>query len=176
MDQRQLARKTSNALERLDQVEKTIGNVVGAVNNSLGQVSNQLSQITEVLDAVVQTLGADTIQQLMIASRTAKAEAQSQAEEAALKELVEKGDVAAAEKITDKSIVVGKEFDKEGTLRPPGRAQVAYSRIDPSFQESFLGQGAGFVLDLPTGGKFEVTGVFEVVQKTDTATDPAQVQ
>jgi hypothetical protein len=177
-----LAKKTSNALERLDQVEKTVGNIVGAVNNSLGQVSQQLSGITEVLDAVVQTLGAETIQKLMTESRQAKAEAQAQAEEAALKELLAKGDIKATEKISEKSIVVGRETAKDGTVRIPGRAQVAFARIDPNFQSAFLGQGPGFSLDLPNGGKFEVLEVFEVVEKADsppadapaaTATEPA---
>lgn len=168
MDQRQLARKTSNALERLDQLEKTVGNIVGAVNNSLGQVSQQLSGITEVLDAVVQTLGADTIQKLMAESRAAKAEEQAREEEAALKALVERGDVQAVEKVTEKSVVVGRETNADGTVRTPGRAQVAFARIDPAFQASFLGQSVGFTLDLPNGGKFEVLGVYEVVEKSAT--------
>lgn len=167
MDQRQLAKKTSDALERLDQVEKTVANIVGAVNNSLGQVSGQLGGITEVLDAVVQTLGADTIQKVMTENRTAKAEAQSAAEQAALKELLAKGDIKATEKVTEKSIVVGKETAADGTVRIPGRAQVAFSRIDPNFQASFLGQAVGFSLDLPTGGKFEVQEIYEVVEKAD---------
>ncbi len=172
MDQRQLARKTSNALERLDQLEKTVGNIVGAVNNSLGQVSAQLSGITEVLDAVVQTLGAETIQKIMTENRAAKAEAQALAEEQALKELLDKGDLKVAEQITERSIVVGKESDKEGNIRPPGRAQVPFARIDPNFQAAFLGKGAGFSLDLPTGGKFEVTAVYEVVEKIDAPVTP----
>jgi hypothetical protein len=154
----------------LDQVEKTVGNIVGAVNNSLGQVSQQLSGITEVLDAVVQTLGAETIQKVMTESRQAKAEAQAQAEEAALKELLSKGDIAVAEKISEKSIVVGRETNPDGTVRVPGRAQVAFARIDPNFQAAFLGQAAGFSLDLPTGGKFEVLEVYEVVERAESTT------
>ena len=169
MDQRQLARKTSNALERLDQVEKTVTNIVSAVNNSLGQVSGQLGGITEVLDAVVQTLGADTIQKVMTENRTAKAEAQSQAEESALKELLAKGDIAVAAKVSDKSIVVGRETNKDGSVRIPGRAQVAFARIDPNFQAAFLGQEVGFNLELPNGGKFEVLEIYEVVEKAATA-------
>ena len=168
MDQRQLARKTSNALERLDQVEKTVGNIVGAVNNSLGQVSQQLGGITEVLDAVVQTLGAETIQKIMTENRQAKAEAAAQAEEAALKELLSKGDIKVAEAISEKSIVVGRETNPDGTVRAPGRAQVAFARIDPNFQGPFLGKAVGFVLDLPNGGKFEVLEIYEVVEKPET--------
>jgi len=168
MDQRQLAKKTSNALERLDQVEKTVMNIVSAVNNSLSQVSQQLAGITEVLDAVVQTLGQETIQKVMTENRTAKAEAQAEAEKEALQELVAKGDIKAVEKVTEKCIVVGRETDKDGAVRVPGRAQVAFARIDPNFQPALLGQAPGFSLELPTGGKFEVLEVYEVVEKSET--------
>lgn len=163
MDQRQLAKKTSNALERLDQVERTVNNIGAATNNNI----NQLGGITEVLDAVVQTLGAETIQKIMTDNRTAKAEAQSAQEKAALDELVKNGDVKATEKVSERSIVVGREINPDGTVRVPGRAQVAFARIDPAFQKAFLDQAAGFSLDLPNGGKFEVQEVYEVVEKAE---------
>lgn len=167
MDQRQLARKTSNALERLDSVEKTIGNIVGAVNNSFTQISRQLSGITEVLDAVVQTLGAENIQKVMEESRRTKAEEAAKAQETALKALLDKGEVKAVEKVSEKSIIVGRDHLADGTLRHPGRVQLMFSEIEPPFRPSFLGQSIGFVLDLPTGGKFEVMELYEVVEKTE---------
>jgi len=174
MDQRQLAKKTSNALERLDQVEKTVMNIVSAVNNSISQLGNQIGGVTEVLDAVVQTLGVETIQKIMSENRVAKAEAQAESEKAALAELLAKGDIKAVDKVSEKSIVVGRETDKDGTVRLPGRAQVAFARIDPNFQPQLLGQGPGFSLDLPNGGKFEVLEAYEVVEKAADATPAAE--
>jgi len=167
MDQRMLAKKTSVISERLDQLEQMLQSIVSSVNNGINQLGNQVGGVTEVLDAVVQTLGVETIQKIMGENRVAKAEAQSAAEKAALNELLTKGDVKAVEKITEKSVVVGRETDKDGAVRMPGRAQVAFQRIDPNFQASFLGQGPGFLLDLPNGGKFEVQEVYEVVEKKD---------
>jgi len=171
MDQRQLAKKSANALERLEVLERTVNSIGSATNNNI----NQIGGMTEVLDAVVQILGVEAIQKVLSENRVAMAEAQSKAEEEALKELLSKGDIAESEKISDKSIVVGKETNPDGTVRPPGRAQVAFARIDPTFQEQFLGKSAGFVLDLPTGGKFEVLSVYDVVEKAETPVIPAPV-
>jgi len=157
-----LQKKTSNALERLDQLEKTIPQIVAAVNQSVGQIQGQLSSAVEVLDAVVQTLGSDTIEKLILDSRKKKAEEQSDKEKQALAELVTQGAIVPANVVTEKSIIVGVETDKDGVVRVPGRAQVAFQRVDPQFQQGLLGQAVGFKLTLPNGGTFEVTELYEV--------------
>ena len=171
-DQRVLAKRTSNALDRLDQVEKTIPNLISAINNSLGGLNNQLNSQGEVLEAVVELLGVETVQSTIKASRERKATEAMEAEKKALEELKSRGDVAPAEKISEKALIVGREYNKDGTVRHPGRAQVAFQRVDDQFRQGLLGQAAGFVLELPNGGKFEVLEIYEVVEKKEEPAPP----
>ena len=162
-DPRVLAKRTSNALDRLDAVEKTIPDLISAINNSLGGLNQQLNAQGEVLEAVVSLLGQETVQNTIKETRERKATELMEAEKKALEELKNAGTVVAVEKVTEKTVIVGREFTPDGSVRHPGRAQVPFSRVDQNFKEGLLGKGVGFVLDLPTGGKFEVVELYEVV-------------
>lgn len=174
-DPRVISKRTSNALERLDQVEKVIAQIVSGVNNSLGGLSQQVGSQGSVLEAVVQLLGKDAVETTMKEIAERRAQETMEAEKKAMLELVTRGDVAAVEKVTDKSIIVGREFNPDGTLRSPGRAQVAFQRVDEAFKANLLGQTVGFIMDLPAGGKFEVMEIYEVVEKDITAPQQAPV-
>lgn len=162
-----LAKRTSNALDRLDQVEKTLPNLISAINNSLGGLSQQLNSQGKVLEAVMQLLGRETVETTMKEIEDRRVTETMEAEKKALEELLAAGNLAKVEKVTEKSIIVGREYQPDGSLRHPGRAQVAFPRVDPQFQPKLKDQAAGFVMELPNGGKFEVVEVFEVVQKPD---------
>lgn len=174
-DQRVLAKRTSNALERLDQVEKTIPQLISAINNSLGGLNQTVNAQGEVLEAVVSLLGKDVIEANIADRRLVRATEAMESEKAALEQLKEKGDLAVTEKVTEKSIIVGREFLADGTLRHPGRAQVAYMRVDPEFQGKLLDQAVGYVIELPKGGKFEIVELYEVVEKPDAPPEAAPV-
>jgi len=173
-DTRVLAKRTGDALDRLAQVEKTLPNIISAVNNAFGRMDGQLNSQGEVLEAVVALLGMDTVQAKIKETREAKATAAMEQEKAALEELVKNGDVALVEKIGDKALIVGREYNPDGTVRHPGRAQVAFQRVDVQFQPTLRDQKAGFTFDLPNGGKFEVVEVYEVVEKPEAAQPAAE--
>lgn len=162
-----LARRTSNALDRLDQVEKTLPNLISAINNSLGGMSQQLNSQGKVLEAVMQLLGRESVEGTMKEIEERRAVETMESEKKALEELLAAGNIAKVEKVTEKSIIVGREYQPDGTLRHPGRAQVAFPRVDAQFQPKLKDQAVGFVMELPNGGKFEVVEIFEVVQKPD---------
>lgn len=164
-----LARRTSNALDRLDQVEKTLPNLISAINNSLGGMSQQLNSQGKVLEAVMQLLGRESVESTMKEIEERRATETMEAEKKALEELTAAGNLVKVEKVSEKSIIVGREYQPDGSLRHPGRAQVAFPRVDPQFQPKLKDQGVGFVMDLPNGGKFEVAEIYEVVQKAEEA-------
>lgn len=164
-DPRVLAKRTSNALDRLDAVEKTIPDLISAINNSLGGLNQQLNAQGEVLEAVVSLLGQETVQNTIKETRERKATELMEQEKKAMEELKASGAIAASETVTEKSIIVGREFNPDGSVRHPGRAQVPFARVDQNFKEALLGKSVGFVMDLPTGGKFEVVELYEVVPK-----------
>ncbi len=166
-DTRVLAKRTGDALDRLNQLEKTLPNIISAVNNAFGRMDGQLNSQGEVLEAVVDLLGQDSVTLKIKEKRELKATAAMEQEKAALEELVKNGDVVKVEAITEKALIVGREYNPDGTVRHPGRAQVGFQRVDVQFQPSLSGQKAGFMFDLPNGGKFEVVEVYEVVEKPE---------
>lgn len=172
-DARVNAKRTANALDRLEQVEKTLTNVVSAVNGTVGNINQQLTSQGEVLQAVVTMLGRDAVEKTIKDAREAAATASMEAEKRALEELRLRGDVVTMEFVTDKAIIVGREYMPDGTVRHPGRAQVAFQRVDPQFQPKLLGQVVGFLMELPNGGKFEIVEVLQVVEKDEEVAPPA---
>lgn len=171
-DTKVIAKRTTNALDRLDQIEKVLPELISGINNSFGGISQQVNAQGEVLEAVVGLLGKETIEAALKENRERKATEVMESEKKALEELKTAGAIAVTEKVTEKSIIVGREYNPDGTLRHPGRAQVPYSRVDANFKEKLLGQVAGFVLELPNKGKFEILEVCEVVQKPDAPAEP----
>lgn len=165
MDAAKVAKKTANALQRLDALEQTMGGIVQGVNNALNQLQQQLAGFSETLGALVQSIGQDEVERLMVENRAERGRQLVESEKAGLAAMLAAGDVVAGEKVTEKSLLVGRELDKDGVVAPPGRAQTAFSRIEPGFQAGLLGQAVGFALDLPTGGKFVVDEIYEVVDR-----------
>lgn len=166
-DQKLIAKRTVNALERLDQVEKTIANLTSAINNSLMTLNNQTNAQGEVLEAVVAVLGNESIDEKIKELRVQKATEAMEAEKSALEALKASGEIVATQKVTDKSVIVGKEFNQDGSVRVPGRVQVAFQRIDAKFQPDLLGKEVGNTIDLPEGRKFEIVEIYEVAPKKE---------
>lgn len=174
-DQRVLAKRTSNALDRLDAIEKTIAQLIPAINNSLGNLNQGISSQGEVLEAAVALLGRESVENSIKEARERRATETSEAQKKALEELVSRGELVAGTKVTEESVVVGREFNPDGSVRHPGRVQLAFQQVDAGFQAQFLGQAPGFTLDLPNGGKFEVQEVFELPPKApEQAATPAE--
>lgn len=171
-DTRIIAKRSANALDRIGELEtgltllsQDIQRVLPAIDQAIQAVQQQLSGAIEVLDAVVSTLGTETIEKCMIENRRSKATSLMEADKARLEAELAAGSKVPVATITDKSTVVGVETEPDGSVRHPGRAQLVFSRIAPDFQNKLLGQPVDFVLELPTGGKFTVTGIFEDVEK-----------
>lgn len=166
-DTRVLSKRTNNALDRLDAVEQALPQILGSLNQTLGQFSQQLNAQGEVVEALVQALGRETVEGIIKDTRERKGQELMEQEKAALEELVSSGAVAKVDKVSEKTIIVGREINPDGTVRSPGRAQVPYARVTTELKEKFLGQTSPFAVDLPNGGKFEVQELFEVVMKPE---------
>lgn len=164
MDTRVLQKKTANALDRLDELEKALPNIVAGVNNSLQQAQQQLQAQSEILDAVIQALGMDTIQNIMAQNRVARAEAQMEADKKGIADALAAGQIKPGTEVSDVSIIVGKEIGTDGTVRTPGRVQLPFIRVGEQFKALLKGKKVGESIDLPNGsGKFEVTELYDVV-------------
>jgi hypothetical protein len=160
-----LSKRLSEVAERQDQTEKTLVQLIPAINNGFSQASQQIAAQGEVLEALIALAGKEAVEKVMRANRELRAAENAETEKKALEELVARGEVVAVEKITDKSVIVGREFNPDGSVHHPGRFQLAYQKIDKQFQEQLLGQAAGFTITLPNGGKFEVQEVYQLSDK-----------
>jgi hypothetical protein len=169
VDTRMIQKQTKNALERLDDLEATLPQIVSSFQQAVQQLQTSLNSLTEVMDAVIANVGSDKITTTMTENRTKKVEAQADQDRKALDQALLNGDVVPTEAVSEKTIVVGKEYAADGTVRFPGYIQAPFMRVDPKFQELMKGQKAGFSFDLPNGGKFEITATYDVVEKAPPA-------
>lgn len=152
-------------MERLERLEKQTVQIVGAINQSLQLVENRLSTLEEVLDATVGVIGAEQVQALIEQRRKDKAQAQADAEKAAVEAAVEAGTAVPADTIAESTLIVGTETNAEGEEVFPGRAQLLFSQVREDMKATFLGKKCGESIDLPAGGKFTVTAVYTLVPK-----------
>lgn len=176
MDHLSLRQKTRSALDRIDAVESTINELVSSLNNVIQQINSRLSDTTEKLQALTDVVGVDKVNDAMRTLALAKAEKQAAAAKEALDDALAKGQLVAGSVIGENSLVVGREFDRDGNVIPPGRIQLTFGGIKSEFQEQLRGQGFGFTVETPLGGKFEVLEVYDFVTATTKAeTAPSEV-
>ncbi len=164
MDTRVLQKKTANALDRLDELEKALPQIVAGVNNSIQQLQQQHQTSIEILDAVIEALGQETIHGIMAANRTKRAEQQAEAEKQGVADALAKGQIKVGTEVSEVSIIVGKEVAADGSIRMPGRIQLPFIRVGDQFKALLKGKKVGESIDLPNGsGKFEVVEIYDVV-------------
>ncbi|NBT57360.1 hypothetical protein EBT16_01105 [bacterium] len=176
MDNLSLRQKTRTALDKIDVIEDTINELVTGMNNVIQQLNGRLADVSEKLDALATLVGPEKFQEVLKANALAKTKAQADAAKKALEQHVASGDLVAATTVGTESLVVGREFDKDGNLLEPGRIQLTFSGIKKEFQDQLLGQTAGFTVTTPVGGKFEVLEIYDFVAKeTPTVAPSAEV-
>lgn len=166
MDNMSLRQKTRSALDRIDAVESTINELVSSLNNVIQQLNARLADTTEKLEALTEVAGPDKVKEALRSIAVAKAEKQAASAKQALEEALMNGQLVAAQVIGENSLVVGREFDKDGNVIPPGRIQLTFGGIKSEFQDKLRGQGFGFTVETPIGGKFEVLEVYDLVANT----------
>lgn len=176
MNQQKPAKKS--ALERIDLLENEIPRLISAINGAFEQLNERVGSLAKLVEAVVETVGAEQVEQSLKAIEDRKIELQLSAAKAELDSQVAAGNMLKVEVVGEKSLIVGREFDREGVLIPPGRAQIMFASIKPEYQEKLKGQQAGFMFET-VGGKFEVMEVYDEVVKAPealTAVEAAPVE
>lgn len=165
--QRQMSQRkqVKSALERIEALEQTVPQIVMGVNQAFNQQGQRQEQLAAIVEAVVELFGAETVDAKIREIADRKVLQNLAKAQEALKEGLEKGEVLKAETINEKSLVVGREIDKDGNPVFPGRVQLTFSAIKPAFQEKLKGQAAGFSVETENGSKFEVLEVYDVVEK-----------
>lgn len=168
-------KKIKSALERLDILEGDVQRLFSAVNESSMVARQGTAELASLLEAVVELLGAETVDAKVKEIAERKQLENLARAEAALAAGLEKGELVKADKVSEVSVIVGKEIDEKGEVIFPGKVQLQTSAIKPEFKEKLLGQGVGTVIDAPRG-KFEVMAIYDVVAKPETPAEAAPAE
>lgn len=157
--------KVKGALERIEQLENDFPNLVEAMNSVLNQMSAKTTAVEEILEAVVREIGSEKIADLIVTIRKEKMAAEVAQAKAAIEKALAEGSIEPAEMVSERSLIVGKEVDKDGKQVGPEQVQLPYFQVKPEFQDKLLGQGVGYKMETSTGGTFEVLGIYNVVER-----------
>lgn len=182
--QMSLRKKAASAMERLDVVEaqvddmqKTLPQLAIGMNDAVNRLSGQFNDHNETLDALIGLVGVNAVQAAIQEARLNRMKTAAETTKANITKAVADGKLAKADKIGEKTLIVGRETKADGTEIPPGYAAMSFSQVKKDYKEKFLGQAAGFVFDTEAGGKFEVQELYEAVPEAtptpEAATAPA---
>ena len=148
-------------MDRVKELEELTNGLAGYTQKEVEALKAGVAQMVEFLQALVQVTGQETAVQAQIkANRLKRDTERAERDQKMIASLVEAGVLVATESVTEKSILVGREFNKEGELLGGGRAQVPFSQFGEDMKSKVLGQGIGFVLEAPEG-RFEVVEIYE---------------
>jgi hypothetical protein len=156
--------KTKDALARITELEEMIPAISNAVNKSLQQVDQHLGNFNDTLEAVTALLGVEQVSAKKAELLAARVVQQVENQKNAVAEAVKGGSLLVTGAVTEKSLVIGVETDKDGNVAGSGRVQLPMQGIKPEFQAQLLGKSVGASFDLPTGGKFTCTEIYVVVE------------
>lgn len=154
--------QTKSLSDRVGGIEQNFARVLFGINQRFQGTDQRLVTLEELVDAAIELHGRDEIARIVDAKRVERAQALAAQEKATLQQAVEDGYAVAAEKAGERSIVVGKYVNADGTVIEPGRAQLVMPGIQPQFREKLLGQPVGTAVELPDGGKFVLDEIYEV--------------
>lgn len=159
-------KQVKSAIERIDTIEQDLPRVVMAVNEALTAQSQRVGELASILEAVVELAGVQAVDVKIKEIADRKVLANLEVAKSRLEQALTSGEVVSANVISERSLIVGREFDAQGEVLFPGRAQLQYAGVKPEFQAQLLGQGFGFTLETGDGGKFEVLEVYDVVDQS----------
>lgn len=155
-------------LERLKKLERFEKDILRAMNQTFNIVDQRETQTEEVLRAVINLLGRETVEKEVRRLKIEELEGNSTKQKAAFDAAKTEGKVVATQVVTEKSVILGTEVDKDGNQLYPVRVQLFYPQLPPDYQAVYLGAKVGDVVTTPTASKFTVHEVYEVVVKDET--------
>jgi predicted transcriptional regulator len=161
-------KRTSSMQEQLASLQNNFTQLVMSVNTALQDLEGRLTNLAKVVEAASQIVGQEVIEAKLGELEQARNEARLAAAKAALEKAVTDGTLVAAEAVGEKSLIVGRETDKDGKEVGLGRFQMNFSDLKPEFKEKLKDQKAGFSIELPEGGKYFVQEIYSFVEKTKT--------
>ncbi len=166
-------------LERLKKLERFRDDVLRAMNQTFNIVDQRETQTEEVLRALIELFGREQVETKVRQLKIESLEAKALKEKVALDAAGEAGKIVATTAVTEQSVIVGSEVNKDGEQLYPTRVQLFFPQLPLDYQKCYLGAKIGDVVVTPTESKFTVKELYEVVMQPEgvstqgPATDPA---
>jgi hypothetical protein len=147
-------------MERVEELEKTLPVLAEIVNQQLNQ---RFSPLIETIDALTDIVGKDAVISKMAELQNKRNAEAAERQKAQVEVLLAEGRLTKAEKVSEKSLLVGVETDMAGNVTPPGRFQVTFDKVAPVFQEKLYGKPVGTKVEVPNAGGFELSEIYDFV-------------
>ena len=160
--------KPLTVLQRLDNHQSALEVVKQNVDDLFHSFRNSTQTTMELLEAVVIHLGEGTeekIKEIIKSKRLERALARAEQEKQQVEQLLKGGVLKVAEVVGEKSLMIGRVFDKDDSVVGAGRTQLEFPLLPDELKKAFLGQGVGFVYTAPSGiEKLELLEVYDRVE------------
>lgn len=159
-----IGKQVGTIKERVEEHDIAIPKVVEAIQQVYMSLSSRIDNSDKTIMALVEVVGKELVAAKLeenlkkeITGNVAKAEKE-------LQDAVTAGHVRlSTEPVTGKSLVVGVEYQPNGEVAFPGRAQLLFENFTDDVQALILGKSIGTTVDLVNGGKFEIKEVYESI-------------
>jgi hypothetical protein len=164
-------KKRLNALERLDALE----NQFGALNEELSKYLTQLQAglnkrlelIENALNAAIIEIGVEKVQITAQRLHKEKLEVELQKNTKDVEDAVTAGKFTVGDTVTENSLVVGSEKDKDGVQKLPTKMFLSFGQFTDEVKAKIKDKIIGDVVDLTDGGTFEVLEVYNPIIPTE---------
>lgn len=90
-----------------------------------------------------------------------EARAAQAAQESAMQQLLREGRIVPVEKVGEKSLVVGRKYDKDGQPFEVNRLQFEYAKVTEEYKDKVFGQPVGAMIEDIDGTKIQITEIYE---------------
>lgn len=173
-------KRVRTLLQRIDQLEnnekilnaninalaKGHQQLVEAANGAVARLQESVAVLEECCDAIAEVVGRKKVEEQVAKATRERAQLRADTERKAIEEAHAAGQLRAVEEISPTSVIVAREYTKEGAVRGPGWQQTLYSQLEEPLKPSFLGKKVGDKIEIPHGTA-EILEVYEVVLTVD---------
>jgi hypothetical protein len=153
-----MGKKTLNALERLDALEKAVVGLLNVSNKEFGNIHGQLSATADIVNALTDITGQPVVEAQLEKRATAALKQDQEAIDAGLLE----GRLTPATEVGPNTVLGYKETMPNGKERVPGKFFKNFGNINSEAQQLLTGKKIGDVVSVGET-KVEVLEVFNLV-------------
>jgi hypothetical protein len=159
-------RETKNALERIESLEQNMAKVVDFINQNTQQLRKRCEVVETIIEAVVTSIGPEEITRIAEDIRKKRILTEVEEKKQFLSAGLENKTIIPVEAIESmETIITGIEKDAEGKVLFPDYIQLLVGNVQEQSQRNeLINAKVGYVVKTATGGTFEVTGAYKMVE------------